>query len=300
MSNLTNTPKISIIVPTYNGKKYISETIESVINQTWQNWELIIIDDGSEDNTCEIISAFEDPRIHLYKAGRIGIIGRLLNIGLNKASGDIIAFIDHDDLWAPAKLALQVEALQTYPEAGFCLTGGYNFKKLSEPLEYFYKQREGIRYDNIFNACFKSEVAGFIQALMLRKECLIPGGLFKESSSAFDTNFIISLAARYKGIILYEPLFFRRLHNTNYTTMNWEKFHYEGFELIRSYKDSLPPQVFRDALFRSHINLGEKYLKRKEKGKAVQQFFSAWNKKPFTIIPLRKIAKTMLFLLKGK
>ena len=62
--------------------KYIGETIESVRSQTWQNWELIIVDDGSDDNTCEIITGIKDERIHLYKAGRIGINGRIKNIGL--------------------------------------------------------------------------------------------------------------------------------------------------------------------------------------------------------------------------
>ena len=300
MNTINNTPKITIIIPTYNGKKYIGETIQSVINQTWQNWELIIIDDGSEDNTCEIISAIEDPRIYLYKAGRVGIIGRLLNIGLEKASGDLIAFLDHDDLWAPTKLAKQVEALQNFPAAGFCVTGGYNFQKINEPLEYLYKQRGGIRFDNLLYGCFKSEVAGYIQALLLRKECLIAAGLFKETNSTPDTIFIINLAKHFKGVIVYEPLFFRRLHNTNYSTVNWEKLHIAGLELIRSYKDSLPTDVFKDALVRSHISLGEKYLRHRRKGKAIQQFFAAWNKKPFNIVPLKKIAKTILYLLKRK
>ena len=111
------------------------------------------MDDGPKDNTCEIVSAIEDSRIHLYKAGRVGIIGRVVNMGLEKVSGDFIAFLGHDDLWAPTKLAKQVEALQNYPAAGFCVTGGYNFQDMNEPLEYFYKQREGIRFDNLLNAC---------------------------------------------------------------------------------------------------------------------------------------------------
>ena len=139
MINTTTLPKVSIIITTYNGSKYIRETIESVCNQTYRNWELIIIDDGSEDNTCEIITSFKDERIQLFKAGRIGINGRIKNIGLEKASGELIAFIDHDDLWHPSKLEKQITVLQEYPEAGFCLTGGYNFKTKGEPFEYFYK-----------------------------------------------------------------------------------------------------------------------------------------------------------------
>lgn len=73
MFNISTYPKVSIIISTYNGEKYIRETIESVRDQTWQNWELVIVDDGSEDNTCEIIAGIKDERIKLYKAGRIEI-----------------------------------------------------------------------------------------------------------------------------------------------------------------------------------------------------------------------------------
>jgi glycosyltransferase involved in cell wall biosynthesis len=292
--------KVSIIMPTYNQATYIMETIQSIQHQTYPNWELIIVDDGSEDNTEEIVTGVKDERLQFYKVGRIGIGGKTKNIGLKKANGELISFMDSDDLWAPTKLEKQVESLRRYPEAGFSLTGGYNFKKINEPLEYFYKQKEGIRLDNIFISCFKSEVAGFTQSLMLRKECLGITGTFKELNSFSDMDFIVNLASKFKAIILYEPLFFRRLHDTNYSNLNWEKWHYQGLDMIRSYKNSLPSEVLTDALFRSNINLGEKYLKDGKKGRALQQFFSAWSKKPFNIMPLKKITKTMIYLLKGK
>ena len=74
--------KVSIIMPTYNRAEYIIETIESIRNQTYSNWELIIVDDGSDDNTEELISQIKDERIQFYKAGRIGVNGRIKNIGL--------------------------------------------------------------------------------------------------------------------------------------------------------------------------------------------------------------------------
>ena len=143
MINNNQSPNVSIILPTFNRAKFIVETIESIRNQTYQNWELIIVDDGSDDNTEGLISKINDERIQFYKAGRIGINGKIKNIGLKIASGELIAFIDSDDLWASTKLEKQVTALQQYPEAGFSLTGGYNFKKPSEPIDYFYQQREG-------------------------------------------------------------------------------------------------------------------------------------------------------------
>lgn len=135
--------KVSIIMPTYNRGSFILETIESVRDQTYDNWELIIVDDGSDDNTAEVIAEIKDTRIRFYKAGRIGIGSKIKNLGLEKATGDLIAFIDSDDLWAREKLEKQVTALQQYHNAGFSLTGGYNFRDPGEPLEYFYKKKRG-------------------------------------------------------------------------------------------------------------------------------------------------------------
>ena len=285
---------ISIVLPTYNRADLIMDTIESILNQTYKNWELIIIDDGSDDNTEEIISQIKDERIQFHKAGRIGIVGKIKNIGIGKARGELIAFIDSDDLWNETKLEKQIIALQRYPEAVFSLTGGYNFRKLNEPLEYFYQQREGIRYDNIFIPFFKSEVATTMPSLILRKQCLQTSGLFKQSKPFSDVEFILELARHFKAIILYEPLLYRRLHDTNDSDSNWIKRHYEGLEMILSYKKYLPRKILNACRFSSYINFGEKCLKYKMRGKALGSFFNAWKEKPFSIIPIKKIIKTFL------
>ena len=295
-------PKVSIIITTYNGSKYIGETIESVRDQTYHNWELIIIDDGSKDNTCEIITEFKDERIQLFKAGRIGVNGRIKNIGLKKAAGELITFIDHDDLWHPSKLEKQITALQEYPEAGFCLTGGYNFKTKGEPFEYFYKQREGTRFDNIFFSIFRSEVAVWTQALLLKRECIINAGAFSETQVFADPEFVFRIAYNYKAVILYELLIYHRLHDTNYSVLNWEASHKEGLDVIRLYrnKNMLPSKIATDVLFKAHINFGEKCLRYKMNKQAIESFINAWKQKPLSIMSYKKIAKALIHFLKRK
>jgi len=298
MSEKNNTPKVSIILPTYNRADLIMETIESILEQTYKNWELIIIDDGSDDNTNELISQVNDERIQFHKAGRIGIVGRIKNIGIEKARGDLIAFIDSDDLWAETKLEKQIIALHQYPEAGFSLTGGYNFRKLNQPIGYFYQKKEGIKYENIFISYFKSEVATTMPSLILRKQCLQTSGMFKETKPFSDVEFILELARHFKAVILYEPLFFRRLHEANDSDSNWVKRHSEGLELISSYKKELPKKILSDCLFRSHINFGEKCIKYKMWQQALSSFFKAWKQKPFSIMPFIKTGKLALCFLK--
>lgn len=289
-------PKVSIIIPTYNRACYIVETIQSVQNQTYKNWELIIVDDGSDDNTEELVAQLQDERIQFVKAGRIGIGGKIKNIGLAQASGELIAFIDSDDLWAKDKIEKQVDALLEYPDAGFCLTNGYNFRKLSEPVDFFYRQREGKRYDDIFISYFKSEVAAFTQALLFRKSCLHTVHRFKEENSFSDADFIIRLSLHFKAVILYEPLVYRRLHSENYINATWIKSYYEGVEIILAYKHHLPSKIAKNALFRLYINFGESHLKRRQIRAAVGKFFHAWRYRPNSIVPFKKSAKAFLQL----
>src|SRR5688572_27381504 len=143
MAEQNTYPKVSIIMPTYNRAHLIMETIESVLDQSYNNWELIIVDDGSEDNTEDLIAQIKDDRIQFHKAGRTGMVSKIKNAAIRKASADLIAFLDSDDLWERTKLEKQVAAMQQYPEAGFCLTGAYTFIQKNEPITYLYKEREG-------------------------------------------------------------------------------------------------------------------------------------------------------------
>lgn len=104
-------PLVSIITPCYNSEKYISDTIRSVLNQTYENWEWWIADDKSSDNSVEVIRDFEDPRIHLLEMKENSGAAAARNAGLEKATGRFITFIDSDDIWLPGFLKKSVEFL---------------------------------------------------------------------------------------------------------------------------------------------------------------------------------------------
>jgi ADP-heptose:LPS heptosyltransferase len=281
-------------MPTYNRAAFIGEAIGSILNQTYQNWELIIVDDGSDDNTEEVISQVKDQRLQFYKAGRIAINGKIKNIGLEKTQGELIAFIDSDDLWAETKLEKQVAALQEYPEAGFSLTGGFNFRTNNQPIEFFYKQREGLRYGDIFISIFKSEISTTTPSLILRRQCLGVTGGFDETKPFSDIDFILKLASHFKAVILYEPLLYRRLHEANDSGKNWVKGYQQGVSMISRHKKELPRSVVHEALFKLYINFGEDCLSHSQRKKAIKKFLLAWKNKPFSIVPTKKIGKAFL------
>jgi glycosyltransferase involved in cell wall biosynthesis len=105
---------VSIITPTFNAEKYIRATLQSVLNQSYQNWEMILVDDGSTDKTVKIIEDFagKDNRIKLFKLTKNSGNGFARNVALEKAAGKYIAYLDADDLWFPMKLEKQIQFLK--------------------------------------------------------------------------------------------------------------------------------------------------------------------------------------------
>jgi len=289
---MTTSPLISIIIPTYNRANYIAETIESIRQQTYANWELIIVDDGSDDDTSEIVRAIPDKRIRFFKGPHSGM-EKARNEGLEKANGELIGFMDSDDLWSPDKLEKQLSVFREHPQIAFCLTGGYEFKKNGEPSVYFYKQREGLKHGNLFLAFFQSEVVALPASLLFKKTCLDVTGFFKKLELA-HIHFILSLAIHFEGAIVYEPLLYRRMHDRSYSHVHRIKRHYDGLEMIKQYRRQLPRKVFIDSLFKSHINFGEVCLNKAERWMAMHEFFQAWKYKPLSIVPVKKLMKAVL------
>jgi glycosyltransferase involved in cell wall biosynthesis len=291
MHHTETNPVVSIIMPTYNRAAYILDAIESVRSQGFQDWELIIIDDGSNDNTAAIVTQLKEPRIKFFTVGRTGLISKIRKMGIEKASAEFIAFIDSDDLWANTKLEEQIFALRQNNEIAFCLTGGYNFRQPGVPVDYFYKQGTGMKSGNLFTSFFKSELAVYIQSLMFRRQCLEKESPFKETDN--DVDFILRLAKNYKGIVLYKPMLFRRLHDENYSRVNWKRNYQKGIDAIKTYKTEVAPALVRNACFKLYINFGEDCLSNNENKNAISYFLKAWKNKPASFIPIKKIAKTM-------
>lgn len=115
-------PKVSVVVPCYNTGRYLGEAIESVLVQTFQDFEIIIIDDGSTDDTAGVAAAHSDPRIRYFYQENLGLAAAR-NTGLRHARGGYVSFLDADDLFSPDKLTAQVAYLDQHPEAGLVVGG---------------------------------------------------------------------------------------------------------------------------------------------------------------------------------
>lgn len=122
--------EISVVMPVYNCKIYLEEAIDSVLSQTFQDFEFIIVDDGSTDNTVERILKYKDPRIRLIRNKHDFI--HSLNIGLEEAGGKYIARMDSDDIMAPERLAEQYKILETHSDVSICASWIRSFGQINQ------------------------------------------------------------------------------------------------------------------------------------------------------------------------
>ncbi len=191
-----NTPLVSIITPSYNSADFIAETIQSVKAQTYQNWEMLITDDGSTDNTIAIIETYtkHDPRIKLYRSNlRSGSPAAPRNRSIKEAKGKYIAFLDSDDLWEPFKLSEQVEFAETNQYAvvfshyeKIMYDGQRNGRLVMTANQYDYRD------------LLKTDGIPWL-TLMIRKDAIGSLSFIKEKKE----DYIFLLALLRKGFIAY-------------------------------------------------------------------------------------------------
>lgn len=143
-------PQISVIIPAYNAETTICETIESVIAQTHTDWELIVIDDGSTDNTLKVLEQIDEPRMKVFSFENAGVAANR-NRGIDRATGEYISFLDSDDLWTPEKLEAQLAALNANPKAAVA----YSWTN--------YIDESG----NVLGACAHADLKGDVYQILL-------------------------------------------------------------------------------------------------------------------------------------
>ena len=141
---------VSIIMPSWNTERFIAETIQSVIDQTYTNWELLIVDDCSTDNTDEVVASFKDDRIKYFHNEKNSGAALTRNRAMREARGEWIAFLDSDDLWMPEKLEKQIAFMK---ENGYTLSYT-EYEKIDEdskPLNIYVSGPEKVNKRKMYN-----------------------------------------------------------------------------------------------------------------------------------------------------
>ncbi|MFB5662615.1 glycosyltransferase family 2 protein [Alteribacillus sp. HJP-4] len=261
---------ISVIIPTRNREKLLSQAVNSVLQQTHEHLELIIVDEASDDGTEEYIKSIDDQRIHYIRHDQPkgGNIAR--NNGFKQAAGDYIAFLDDDDIWSRKKLEKQYAAMKKHPDAGMVSCNNLVFNEKGSILRQssrgsnkYYSQKEALQKILIDN------FIGGASFPLIRRECLEKVNGFREHlKSAQETDLYVRIIhAGYGVFICEDPLILYRVHSNNRITDSFEPKLQGLEELYRYKKDNILLQLNDETAIHvteEHImKLSEVYIRNK-------------------------------------
>ncbi|MBK9283699.1 MAG: glycosyltransferase [Sphingobacteriaceae bacterium] len=250
MSNSSNTNFISVILPVYNGEKYLREAIESVLNQTYRNFELIIVNDGSTDQSLSIIHSFSDNRIICVNNQQNAGLIEVLNQGISLAKGEFIARMDADDICMPERFKMQMEVFEKNPEVVLVSS------------DYFQMEDGHLALSS-----------GFIESDELKTVLLFSPGMahptvvlrnsFQQNQKPYDINFIhaedyklwIDLSEQGKFYNIPLPLLKYRTH-TGQISQNYRAIQKTNSEKIRALYLTKKGFQFSDQELRIHHLIG--------------------------------------------
>ena len=205
-------PKISVIIPTFNREKFVVEAVESVLRQRYRDFEIIVVDDGSTDNTRSALEAYSGriTCIHQNNAG----VSAARNRGIERASGDWIAFLDSDDEWMPGYLSTQMANVREFPHAVAHITNAVHVFSDGEKGTHFagtgveraFEGASGFLLEQPFCFIIKDSGYWFLQSTVMRRDALARAGLLNEelslgedliSSPAWPCKALLASAAKY-------------------------------------------------------------------------------------------------------
>lgn len=210
-----NRPKVSVVIPAYNALAFLPQAVESVLAQTFSNFEVIAVNDGSSDQTGRWLSKLTDPRVRYISQANLGQ-SSARNTGIANTSGEYIAFLDADDLWAPDKLERQVAYLDANPDIGLVHSSveliDQDGKRLDKSIVAHGRGdlwRELIAYNPYYLILCGSTP-------MIRRVCFETVGVFDPTLQTHeDWEMWLRIARQYPFAALHEPLVFYRQHDAS-------------------------------------------------------------------------------------
>jgi glycosyltransferase involved in cell wall biosynthesis len=234
-------PKVSVIIPVYNGGEFLSKAMESVIAQTYSDWQIVAVNDGSTDNSLEILRMYEHrlpSKIHIVSQKNSGA-SSARNRGIIESKGEYIAFLDSDDSWLPEKLEKQVEFLESNKELGLVYSDCYIIDNGSNMEENTYLCRTKPFRGNIFSELVYNN---FIptSTVLVRRKVLDKVGLFNPVLRiSQDYDLWLRLAEIYSVDFINQPLAKYRFHNEG-ISKNVELMIAEDFQILEYWLNKRP------------------------------------------------------------
>ena len=242
-------PKVSVIIPAYNHERYVGAAIESVLNQTLESFELIVVDDGSTDGTADIVAGYTDARVRLIRQENRGTAATL-NRGLDLAQGEYVAILNSDDLYAPQRLATLILELENNIDAGLAFSRirliDSKEAVLTSGLEYEWLKRAYAKHEATGNMLLSLLWDNFVCStsnFVFRRSLIRAVGKFSPLRYVNDLDFLFRVLSRYGHVFVLKSLLDYRIHATN-TIKTRQECHAEfilelSWVIARALNDSL-------------------------------------------------------------
>lgn len=281
-------PVVSVIIPAYNAEGFIAEAIQSVLEQTYQSYEIIVVDDGSTDKTKDILKGFNSQICCLYQENRGPSAAR--NAGIAVSQGTYICFLDSDDLWIPHKLEAQLEFLESHQDIDLVFSDHQDFAEEDEdfvvPCSFLDEKKkrfgEGLVTEvPIHDAFLKLVQENFISTptVMLKKTCFGKVGLFDENLwSVEDRDLWLRVAVSFNLACLPRVFCKRRIHKSNISKES-ELTLYARIKVLeknrRDFPHFIPSEIWDSELANHYCQIGYILLQKGLRRKALKAGFTS-------------------------
>ncbi len=235
---MNENPRVSVVIPAYNSGRFINATIESALGQTLEDFEIVVVDDGSTDDTLARVRGFRAARIHVIERAHAGAPAAL-NTAVAASRGDYIAFLDHDDLWLPSKLARHVDFLDRNPgvAATFCWSGliDENGRRIElHPAHW--------RGAITFRQLLEDNVVGSSSTVVMRRSAILAvGGFDEQFPRCHDSDLMLRIALAWpEGVCaIPEELTLYRRHPRQ-MSRDWRQMHREWNAMMEKCRRAKP------------------------------------------------------------
>lgn len=283
--------KVSVIMLAYNRGHLILESIKSVLEQSFSDYELLIIDDGSTDNTKDIIENISDSRISYFYTSHTGKMSYLRNFGTANSKGEYIAFIDSDDLWQKDKLKNQVKILNNHLDIGMTFSDVEIFDKNGVFKKGIYNSlsKKKIFYKgSVFHLLISNQMSIYISSVMFRRNCLKKVSLFDEDLMSGDTNFLIRLSSIFDIYIVFDYWTSIRKHDGNFSLDLHEASFQQMMKTLTFFYDSkrINKKLFNESLLKFRYALAIGFWKENNFERSRKELLASWRMNPFFLKPV--------------
>ena len=245
---------VSVLMVNYNHADTIEKAIRSVLEQTYSKLQLIVVDDGSTDDSVEIIKSIEDPRLELYEEKENRQICVVTNIGMQKVRGEYFARIDSDDLWEKNKLELQLEYLKEHPEHKICFTHAAIIDEKDQVIESELEKLYAVNYETqaewLETFFFIGNCLPMTSVLMTTKLMVEIGYFNVAYRQLHDFDYWVRVAKKYPMAVLTKKLVRMRRYenetnNSNTSEKNTARTYNEYVDIRRHFFDNMSDELFK-------------------------------------------------------